>query len=62
MCRSILTYVPEDKNAFDENGKTPCDWAKENDHSRLVKFFETGEIENKRKFNVQCNRPVKRSK
>ena len=62
MCRSILTYVPEDKNAFDENGKTPCDLAKGNDHSRLVKFFETGEIENKRKFNVQCNRPVKRSK
>ena len=28
MCRSILTYVPEDKNAFDGDGKTPCDLAK----------------------------------
>ena len=62
MCRSILTYVPEDKNSFDENGKTPCDLAKEHGHYRLVKFFETGEIANKRKFNVQCNRPVKRFK
>ena len=62
MSRAILIYVPEDKNAFDGNGKTPCDLAKENGHSRLVRFFETGEIANKRKFNVQCNRPVKRSK
>ena len=62
MCRSILTYVPEEKSSLDENGKTPCDLAKEHGHCRLVKFFETGEIANKRKFNVQCNRPVKCSK
>ena len=41
MCRSILTYVPEDKDAFGVNGKTPWHLAKEHDHSRLVTFFET---------------------
>ena len=54
MCRSILTYVPEDKNAFDENGKTPCDLAKGGFFSESTIRFSNLPISNK---NIPKNYP-----
>ena len=54
MCRAILTYVPEDKNAFDENGKTPCDLAKGGFFSESTIRFSNLPISNK---NIPKNYP-----